>query len=658
VAGGLLIDLLSLDLSAQETDFDSPDLLEQSATLLATRGLDGSGQTVAVIDSGVAYDHVALGGGFGPGYRVVGGWDFAENDADPYDDGPAGYHGSHVAALLAGQTDNFRGIAPGADIVALRVFDDQGAGQLEWIESSLQWVIENQDSFAAPITTVNLSVGAALSDANRGDAMAMLEDELATLREHNILVFAATGNLYGTLPEHNAQILYPASSPSVVPVASLDADGNLSDFAQRQAGVLAARGEAIRSAVPDHVFGWDGKVDDFAQLSGTSMATPQVAATSMLIRQSLIQAGLEPTADEILARLETSSTTRHDVSGIDYKTVDLFAAIGDSEMRREYAGGTGSDRVELDLRDGIVLRVDGESFSLDPADGDQPLRINVGDGDDSLHIIGSPQAERLTAYPPTQGHSVLATNSFEIELVGFETITFDGGGGLDRATLFDSPTSDNLVSRPQHTTLSGTGFQFDVIGVSRVYVHGIHGGTDTAFLYDGSGDDTLEVRPQFTSLSGSDAFQLAYGFERVHAYASAGGHDSAALYDSAADDTMSISPGRSMIAGIGYQISARGFESAVGYATSGGYDIARIYADDSNSLWHATADMVQWTGADDTVRIARGFEQVEAFENYQPIQLATQTQRSPFAAWWLDDAKQRAIREADAARQVFADLGR
>ena len=41
-------------------------------------GLTGKGQTVAVIDSGIAWDHVALGKGFGAGYRVVGGWDFTE----------------------------------------------------------------------------------------------------------------------------------------------------------------------------------------------------------------------------------------------------------------------------------------------------------------------------------------------------------------------------------------------------------------------------------------------------------------------------------------------------------------------------------------------------------------------------------------------------
>ncbi len=183
----------------QPTDADSPNLINQAAQLRTdSGGLDGSGQIVAVIDSGVAWDHVALGGGFGPGYRVVGGWDFAENDANPYDDGPSGFHGTHVSGLLAGQTDGYAGVAPGAEIVALRVFDDHGVGQLQWIESALQWVHQNQDSFASPITTVNLSVGAALNDANRGEAMGMLEDELQLLRDDNILVFAASGNLFAS----------------------------------------------------------------------------------------------------------------------------------------------------------------------------------------------------------------------------------------------------------------------------------------------------------------------------------------------------------------------------------------------------------------------------------------------------------------------------
>jgi len=679
LAGDLLLEVLGvhtptpIDPAAQSSQLNAsvgddglssglPNLLEQGAELRAGQGLDGSGQTVAVIDSGIAWDHIALGGGYGPGYRVVGGWDFAENDADPYDDGPAGYHGTHVAGLLAGETEGFSGVAPGADIVALRVFDDYGAGTLDWIESSLQWVVENQFSFESPITTVNLSVGTALSEANFAAATAMLEDELQLLSDHDILVFAAAGNQFesGT---PSTDILYPAASPAVIPVASIDSTGNLSEFAQRQSGVLATGGEAIDSAIPDHVYGWDGDVDDFALLSGTSMATPQVAGAAMLVRQSMLDAGLDPTADEVMERLMEAAITRSDtVTGVEYHTIDLSAAVETEAVDDQppsidrYDGTAGSENIELDLREGIRLRVGDRSYDL-PTDAAEPLVIDVGPGDDSLRIIGSPRAERLMFQPPGVGASSLSTNQFEIDLIGFENVSFEGGGGPDRATLFDSAEDDSLTSRPGSATLSGVGFQFDVTDVPRVYVYGTGGGDDIAFLHDSTDDDSLEVRPQFTSLRNDDTFQLAWGFERVYAYATAGGNDSAELYDSAGDDTMSISPDRALIAGADYQVSARGFESATGHA-SGGHDIARIYADDSESQWHTAPDRVQWTGQEGAVRVARGFEEIHAYENQQPIPLARQSAEASLVGWLAEDAKQRAAREADAARLVFEALGR
>ena len=144
-------------------------------------GFDGTGQTVAIIDSGIAFDHFALGGGFGEDYRVVGGYDFAEDDANPYDDGPAGFHGTHVAGIVASDAEGNRGVASGVDLVGLRVFDDNGIGNLEWVEQALQWVHENQNSFENPITTVNLSLGVEFNGFETPEDWAILDDELAQL---------------------------------------------------------------------------------------------------------------------------------------------------------------------------------------------------------------------------------------------------------------------------------------------------------------------------------------------------------------------------------------------------------------------------------------------------------------------------------------------
>jgi hypothetical protein len=394
------------------------------------------------------------------------------------------------------------------------------------------------------------------------------------------------------------------------------------------------------------------------------MATPQVAAASMLVRQAMTEQGLDPTAESILARLRESAIPQVDpVTGQTYHTIDMEAAIGQAPQADEpitierFDGTNESQRVELDLRDGIQLRVDGLTYSLEAEHPETPLVIDVGGGDDSLQILGSEHAERLVLHPGAGTTSSISSNTFRIELSGFEHVAFTGGGGPDRASLFDSTASDTLTSDPCRATLKGIGFQFDVLDVPRVYVHGTAGGSDTAFLYDSQGNDRLAVRPQYTSLKSDDTFQLAYGFERVYAYASAGGIDTANLYDSAGDDTMSISSGRSIIAGPGYQVSARGFESTVGHAIAGGNDVARLYADDTSSQWHVAEDRVQWTGASNEVRIARGFERTLAFEQYQPIELLTQSASPAVSPWLFDDAKERAAREADASRAVFEALG-
>ncbi|GAA5507851.1 S8 family peptidase [Novipirellula caenicola] len=685
--------------ASQPTDADpaTPNLIEQAAAIRNQSGtadavLNGSGQTVAVIDSGVAWDHVALGGGFGPGYRVVGGWDFAENDANPYDDGPAGYHGTHVAGLLAGESGSFSGVAPGADIVALRVFDDNGLGQLSWIEDSLQWVHDNRNAFESPITTVNLSVGAALNDENLADAMSMLEDELQLLRDDGILVFAAAGNFFGNSVT-DTSLMYPAASDAVVAVGSVNDLGELSSFSQREDGLLATSGESVRSSVPDHVYGWDGKVNDFASLNGTSMATPQVAAASMLVRQAMIDEGIEPTPDAILSRLRESTVSRIDsVTGASYNVIDLQAAIqtaatdpvpdpiqptdpiqpddpiepdAPAELGEQtdfeithFTGTSDNESFVLDLTDGIELRSGGNIYRFDATDSlTTPIVIDVGAGADSLHIIGSSEAERLVMYPSSHGEaSRLSTNTFAIELRGVESVVFDGGGGSDRATLYDSSGNDTLRTGPGKTVLSGVGFQFEINQVSRIYAHATAGGEDQAFLNDSAGDDTLAVRPQFTSLRSETSFHAAYGFERVYAYATAGGNDTATLYDSDGDDTMSVSSNRSIISGPGYQVSARGFDSVDAYASGAGHDTVNIYADDANSQWDQTSDRLQWTGSDGTTRIARGFERMQAFEQYEPIAITPQSLN--FASMILsDDAAERHRRERLASQAVFEWLG-
>ena len=93
----------------------------------------GSGITVAVIDTGVDYTHPDLGGGFGAGYKVVGGYDFFNNDANPIDDNG---HGTHVAGIIAANGGSY-GVAPEASILAYKVLGADGWGRMSTVISGI-----------------------------------------------------------------------------------------------------------------------------------------------------------------------------------------------------------------------------------------------------------------------------------------------------------------------------------------------------------------------------------------------------------------------------------------------------------------------------------------------------------------------------------------
>ncbi|MEX0819246.1 MAG: S8 family serine peptidase [Pirellulaceae bacterium] len=289
-------------------------------------GFTGQGQTVAIIDSGIAWDHVALGGGFGSEYRVVGGYDFAEGDADPYDDGPSGFHGTHVAGIVGSSDAEHRGVASGVDLVGLRVFDDNGAGYFSLVEDALQWVHDHRNDFEHPITTVNLSLGTTWNAASV-PSWATLEDEFAQLAADGIFIAVSAGNSFSEYG--SVGLSYPAASPYVVPVASVDSDGTISNFSQRNDRVLAAPGSYITSTVPDHVFGADGNPNDFGTSSGTSMASPYVAGASVLVRQAMDFVGIQDvTQTTIYNHLRTTADIVYDAAtSASYHLINLEAAI-------------------------------------------------------------------------------------------------------------------------------------------------------------------------------------------------------------------------------------------------------------------------------------------------------------------------------------------
>ncbi len=147
---------------------------------------DGAGETVAVVDTGIDYDDADLGGGFGPGYKVVAGHDFVNNDDDPMDDNG---HGSHVAGIIAGSPvspDGITGVAPGAHLTAYKVLDADGRGAESAIMAGLEAAIDPSNPDRADV--VNMSLG------THADSTDPLEQAAHTASQAGVVVVTAAGN--------------------------------------------------------------------------------------------------------------------------------------------------------------------------------------------------------------------------------------------------------------------------------------------------------------------------------------------------------------------------------------------------------------------------------------------------------------------------------
>lgn len=145
----------------------------------------GAGMTVAIIDSGIDYNLSSLGGGFGPGYKVVDGYDFNSDDADPMD-GPAfdSGHGTHVAGIIAGN-GAIEGVAPEAQLTAWRVFGDAPTTESMVIEA-MAAAVDPASPHRADV--VNMSLGAV------GDGTDPIGQAASAAVETGVVVVASAGN--------------------------------------------------------------------------------------------------------------------------------------------------------------------------------------------------------------------------------------------------------------------------------------------------------------------------------------------------------------------------------------------------------------------------------------------------------------------------------
>ncbi len=263
----------------------------------------GAGVTVAIIDTGVAYEDYSdtLEGypqTFHPAPDLaaatfVSPWDFVNNDAHPNDDQG---HGTHVAGTIAQNTNNgygMAGVAYAATIMPVKALDYQGSGSDAGVVESIYYAVDHGAN------VINMSLG--FPGTGLPDSNGVLCTEIIGLGaalqyayDHGVVVVAAAGNDGGVLP------LCPAAFPTVVSVAATRYDGGISSYSNLNAQISAPGGEPALDQNGDGfgdgilqetfcydalVMLWLNRYDAFCDVyySGTSMATPHVAGTVALL---------------------------------------------------------------------------------------------------------------------------------------------------------------------------------------------------------------------------------------------------------------------------------------------------------------------------------------------------------------------------------------
>ncbi len=337
----------------------------------------GDSVVVGIIDTGIDYLHPALGGGFGKGFKVIGGYDYINNDKDPMDDHR---HGTHVAGIVAGNNNVIQGVAPNALLMAFKVIGEDGYGEDKEVIAGIEGAVDPNDdnNFDDKVDIANMSLGDASGNGN--DPVSIAVNNAVKL---GVTFCVSAGNNYN----YNT-IGSPAGASEAITVAASNKSDHLANFSSKGPSNetyslkpdITAPGVFIYSSTPGNTY---------STFDGTSMASPMVAGVCALIKKqhrewtpAMIKSAIMTSAKDIGADVLSQGNGRVQANNaIKVSTFSYPSSLSFGLDNPEYEIWEKKDTIQIYNNysttqnyyisisgevQGVSIKADNQAFSLQP----------------------------------------------------------------------------------------------------------------------------------------------------------------------------------------------------------------------------------------------------------------------------------------------------